>query len=166
MAYKTKAVSISLPFGIGSVSFEANDAEQRAAWELYFEFVTRVSQRNFDREHSRLRAALSSLHSLFGTTREVLRKAGPDVAHGDESLGPLAIKILNLGLAPYLTKWHHKLEAHEQENDPRQVPDFEHERSWAEFENAVSELEELQSDLAEYVNALGEISDAIGQDTK
>ena len=158
--YKSKEITLNLPFNIGEFKFVPNDAEQRAAWELYFEFATRVSQRKFDREYSRLRAAFSSLHSLFRTTRDVLRKAGPDVSHGEESLGPLAINILNVGLAPYLTKWHHRLKAHEQ-NKSDDATDFDYERSWTHFEDAVSELEKLRSDLLIYINALGEISGAI-----
>ena len=156
----TKEVSINLPFGIGGITFAANKAEQRAAWELYFEFSTRVSQRGFDKENARLRAALNSLHKLFDITRNVLREAGPDVVHGPDSLGPLAIEILNQGLDPYVSRWHYRLESHEKKI-PEHVSSFEHERSWEHFDTAVTELEELQAALSSYVEALGKISGAL-----
>lgn len=160
MGIKAKEVSINLPFGIGGATFVANEAEQRAAWALYFEFSTRVSQRYFDRDNSRIRAAFNSLHKLFGITRDTLREAGPAVAHGKESLGPLSIEILNQGLAPYLSRWHHRLEAHEHLIPPQMSP-FQHERSWEHFETALNELEELQSALKVYVDALARISGVI-----
>ena len=67
MWIKAKEVSVNLPFGIVGVKFVPNEAEKRAAWKLYFEFSTRVSQRSFDKQNARLRAALDSLHAaLFG----------------------------------------------------------------------------------------------------
>ncbi|MBD0387919.1 MAG: hypothetical protein ICV54_15745 [Nostoc sp. C3-bin3] len=40
---KIKKVSFSLPFGIGSVEWEADPTERRAAWSLYIELVTRTN---------------------------------------------------------------------------------------------------------------------------
>ncbi|WP_370135611.1 hypothetical protein [Streptacidiphilus sp. EB103A] len=60
-------------------TWEPNDAERRAAWELYVELVTRVSVVPLGTDEGLLREALSSLYSLFGTTREVLRRHGPEV---------------------------------------------------------------------------------------
>ncbi len=40
---KLKNVSFSLPFGIGSVEWEADPTECRAAWLLYVELVTRIA---------------------------------------------------------------------------------------------------------------------------
>ena len=163
MPIKAKEVSLNLPFGIGGVKFVANETEQRAAWSLYFELVTRISARGFDKENGRLRAALNSLHSLFSLTRSTLREAGPEVAHGPQSLGPVAIAILNQGLAPYLSRWHNLLEAHEQLR-PEDVNSFNHEHSWEYFDNAVAELEVLQSDLYAYIRALGEIAGVLEKD--
>lgn len=157
MKMKARQVAINLPFGIGGVTFVANETEQRAAWALYFELATRVSARALDADNVRLRGALGSLHALFQITRDTLRAAGPEVAHGEESLGPLAIRILNDGLAPYLSRWHHRLAAHE-EMQPEGISGFEHERNWPYFQEAVDELALLQDGLAVYIAALGEIA--------
>ena len=110
---RLKKVSINLPFGIGGAEWEADPTERRAAWSLYVELVTRVAVQPLGREEGVLREALSSLHSLFGTTRQVLREAGPDVGTSRESLGGIAIAVLNRGLRPFLAKWHPLLQAWE-----------------------------------------------------
>lgn len=60
-----------------------------------------------------VREALNSLYSLFGTTRGVLKAAGPDVGASRDSVGGIAlaqpaagIAVLNNGLRPFLAKWH------------------------------------------------------------
>jgi len=74
-----RKVSVSLPFGIGSAEWEADPTERRAAWSLYVELVTRVAVQPLETDQGLLREALTSLYSLFGTTREILKDAGPDV---------------------------------------------------------------------------------------
>ncbi len=43
---KAKSLKVGLPFGLGSIEFEANEAEQRAAWSLYVEMTTRILRYN------------------------------------------------------------------------------------------------------------------------
>ena len=40
---KIKKISFSLPFGIGSVEWEVDPTERKAAWSLYIELVTRIA---------------------------------------------------------------------------------------------------------------------------
>lgn len=72
-----KKVSVSLPFGIGSAEWQADNTERRAAWSLYVELVTRIAVQSLEIDEGLLREALNSLYSLFGTTRQVLKEAGP-----------------------------------------------------------------------------------------
>ncbi|MGB3615480.1 MAG: hypothetical protein WBA10_16930, partial [Elainellaceae cyanobacterium] len=65
-----KCVTVSLPFGIGSASWEADSTERDAAWELYIELVTRVAVQVLNPEEGSVREAMNSLYSLFGSTRE------------------------------------------------------------------------------------------------
>ena len=99
-----KSVTVSLPFGIGSASWEADPTERHAAWELYIELVTRVAVQSLSTEEGLMREALNSLYSLFGSTREILRKAGPKVGASRQSVGGIAIAVLNNGLRPFLSK--------------------------------------------------------------
>jgi hypothetical protein len=74
-------VQLTIPFvGEISGSWEPDDAEQQAAWELYVELVTRIAVVPLHPGQGLLREALDSLYSLFPTTRDILRRHGPRVA--------------------------------------------------------------------------------------
>lgn len=156
---KAKSLAVNLPFGLGSLEFEANEVEQRAAWSLYVELTTRTAMQPLDVHEGLLREVLDSLHSLFGLTREILREAGPAVAHGPKSFGPVAIEILNKGLRPFNSKWHPFLQAHEQERPPDVSPS-EHERNWERYQEMRQELVELQKQIEVYADVLAEIAGA------
>ena len=156
---KAKALTVGLPFGLGSLEFEANEVEQRAAWSLYVELVTRIAVQPLDVHEGLLREVLDSLYSLFGLTREILREAGPAVAHGPNSFGPVAIEVLNKGLRPFTSRWHPLLQAHE-EKRPLDVSALEYERNWKHFQEMRQELVELQKQMKIYADVLAEISGA------
>ena len=99
-------VSVSLPFGIGSAKWQVDQTERNAAWSLYVELITRIAVQPLENDKGLIREALNSLYSIFSTTREVLREAGPCVGASRQSVGGIAIAVLNYGLRPFLTKWH------------------------------------------------------------
>jgi hypothetical protein len=135
-----KKVSISLPFGIGSAEWEPDETESRAAWSLYIELVTRIAVEPLEANEGLLREALNSLYSLFGTTREILKAAGPDVGISHNSLGGIAIAVLNRGLRPFLTKWHPRLQVWEAKR-PSDVSFQEYEQQWTQEPELRQELD-------------------------
>ncbi|MFE4108377.1 hypothetical protein [Almyronema epifaneia] len=152
-----KSVTVSLPFGIGSASWEADPTEQNAAWELYIELVTRIAVQPLDTEQGTVREAMNSLYSLFGSTREILRKAGPKVGASHDSVGGIAIAVLNNGLRPFLSKWHPTLQAWESKKT-LDVSAQAHEKSWEQEPALRRELEALRTNLEQYANALAKIA--------
>ncbi|MGJ3248360.1 MAG: hypothetical protein ACFE0I_20050 [Elainellaceae cyanobacterium] len=152
-----KKVTVSLPFGIGSASWEADPTERNAAWELYIELVTRVAVQSLSADAGTVREAMNSLYSLFGSTREILRKAGPDVGASHDSVGGIAIAVLNNGLRPFLSKWHPLLQEWEAKKKPDISPQT-HEKAWDQEPVLRSDLEALRGDLEQYANALAEIA--------
>ncbi|MCA9689424.1 MAG: hypothetical protein KC636_07425 [Myxococcales bacterium] len=154
-----REVSVSLPFGLGSLTLTVSDAERRAAWALYVELMTRVAIQPFDPEHGSLRAALSSLHRVFVLTREILRESGPEVARGPRSFGPLALRVCAEGLAPFLTRWHAALGEHEALRDEARS-EGAHERAWELRGELLAELIELQAEMRSFARALAKISGA------
>ena len=94
-----KKVSINLPFGIGGTEWETDPTERRAAWFLYVELVTRISVEPLKSNKGLLREALNSLYSLFDTTRDILKEAGPDVGASLKSVGGIAIADYNQALS-------------------------------------------------------------------
>lgn len=151
-----KKVSVSLAFGIGSAEWESDPTERRAAWSLYVELVTRIAVQSLKVDQGLLREALTSLHSLLGTTREILKAAGPDVGASRELVGGIAIAVLNNGLRPFLAKWHPLLQAWEAQRSA-QISLKEHEQKWAEKHNFRREPALLKKDLEQYANALARI---------
>jgi len=152
-----RKVSVSLPFGIGSAEWEADPTERRAAWSLYVELVTRVAVQPLETDQGLLREALTSLHSLFGTTREILKDAGPDVGASHDSVGGIAIAVLNNGLRPFLAKWHPRLQAWEAQKTVT-LSFKEHEKNWSEENTLYSELDTLRQGLDLYAKALAVIA--------
>ena len=152
-----KQVTVSLPFGIGSASWEADSTERNAAWELYVELVTRVAVQSLDPQEGLVREAMNSLYSLFGSTREILRKAGPKVGASHDSVGGIAIAVLNNGLRPFLSKWHPMLLEWEETKIDEESPRV-HEKKWEMETDVRNELEGLRRNLEQYAIALAKIS--------
>lgn len=156
-AVQLTEVSISLPWGIGAAKWQPDTTERAAAWELYVELVTRVAVQPLDADAGLVREALNSLYSLFGSTREVLRTAGPNVGASKESVGGIAIAVLNHGLRPFLSKWHPILQEWEAQK-PQGVSAVAHEKGW-ELEPALrQELSALRNGLEAYAHALAKIA--------
>jgi len=157
---KATKLSVGLPFDLGHLDFEPDETQQRAAWELYVELTTRIAVQSLGADEGLMREALSSLYDIFGATREILREAGPAVAQGPNSFGPVAIEVLNKGLRPFMTKWHPLLMVHEAKR-PSDVSARDHERAWehaAEFRKA---LAKVQEQMLIYAEALGQIAGVI-----
>ena len=127
-----------------------SEAEVRAAWQLYVEFSTRITAHPLEPAAGSVREALDSLYSLFGTTRQVLREAGPEVADGPQALGPLAIRILNEGIRPFVVSWHTELRKIEAGGADELAPERRQ-----EFDR---QLAELRGQLQQYVDALARIA--------
>jgi hypothetical protein len=108
---KNVTVKLQLPY-IGGIegTWEPDESERKAAWELYVELITRISVVELQPGEGLLREALASLRTLFESTREILRTYGPSVARPkskDEnavSFGYLAVTILNVVVRPVLAK--------------------------------------------------------------
>lgn len=155
-------VSLNIPlFGSVKGTWKPNDLEKRAAWELYVELITRVSVIELKPEEGILREALESLYSFFQTTREILRKYGPDVAipqnKGDLSFGKLAIIILNYQIRPVLSKWHTMLRDYEGKRKEG-MSIKEHEEKWEHNTDLRNELNETRKILIEYSILLAKIA--------
>ncbi|MEY9835835.1 hypothetical protein [Streptacidiphilus sp. EB103A] len=159
MVRAPKSVGVRLNLHVLEIAgtWEPNDAERRAAWELYVELVTRVSVVPLRADEGLLREALTSLYSLFATTREVLRKHGPDVAepkrNGQYNFGYLAVAMLNFGVRPLLARWHPALEDWENQR-PTDRSRRDHEQAWPQAAELRQALQDTRSILSAYADLL------------
>jgi hypothetical protein len=160
---KLDNIKVGLQAGPVSVegSWTPNADEQQAAWELYVELVTRVTVMKLESGEGMLREALSSLHAIFVSTRDILRKYGPAVAQiqkpGDLSFGYLAVVVLNYVLRPCLTTWHPALLDWEDER-PATVSRTDHENAWEMNSQLRTELEKVRVMLIEYASLLATVA--------
>ncbi len=155
-------VSLQLP-QVASIegTWEPDKSERTAAWEMYVELVTRISVAELPPGEGLLREALTSLYTLFGTTRNILRHHGPGVAQpkgkNDLSFGLLAVTVLNVVLRPVLAKWHPLLLDHESSRE-KGVSPLEHETRWDKYEELRNVLAETRLVLTDYANLLGGVA--------
>ncbi len=156
-SFSKPKISVNLPFGIGGVEWEVDPIEQRVAWSLYVELVTRIAIQPLESDQGLLREALNSLYSLFDTTRQILKEAGSVLGTSPKSVGGIAIAVLNNGLRPFLSKWHPVLEEWEAQR-PSTTSRKQHEKEWSEEPQLRSELELLRKDLEKYAEALAKIA--------
>ncbi len=154
---KTVKATLKAPLLEIEGSWEADVSEQRAAWELYVELVTRVTVQELAADEGLLGEALSSLYAVFGETRSILRRYGPDIAipkgAGNLSLGHIAVRVLNEVLRPFLAKWHPILMAYEQTRAPEVSP-VDHERAWTRNDELRRALSEVRVTMRKYSHLL------------
>jgi hypothetical protein len=150
-------VDVNMPFGIGGMQLSTRPVERHVAWSLYVELITRIALQPLRADEGLLREALTSLHSLFGSTRQTLKEAGPTLRVSPRSVGGIAINVLNQGLRPFLAKWHPRLEEWEA-NRPENTSRRHHEHAWPQASQLRQELEQLQNDLKQYAEQLAKIA--------
>ncbi|WP_189383158.1 hypothetical protein [Streptosporangium nondiastaticum] len=159
---KQVTVRMAIPM-LGDITgvWEPVEAERKAAWELYAELATRVSTVELGPEDGFLREALSSFYSLFGTTRDILRRYGPGVAPrrgpGEITFGALAVTVLNQALRPVLATWHPRLAAYESLR-PADVDPVSYERGWEHAAALREEIARVREVLVALANALSEVA--------
>lgn len=157
MVRPPKSVQVKLDLKVLAVTgvWEPNDAERAAAWELYVELITRAAA--VPLENGLLREALTSLYSLFGSVREVLRRYGPEVAEprrdGAYNLGYLLVVMVNYAVRPVLSYWHPQLQSWEHVR-PTDVSPLDHERAWARYQELRAVLADCRDHLAIYAELL------------
>jgi hypothetical protein len=134
-------VKITVP-QVSELTFVVNNEARQVAWKLYVETVTRVSTQALADDEGLLREALTSLHGLFATTREMLKASRPSVpVPGGQTVEHLAVTMLNHELRPFLSKWHPRLREFENANP------LGPESSWPDNKACRNELRDVQTHL-------------------
>lgn len=130
-------------------------AEKQAAWEIYVEMVTRVPMAVMENDQGLLRETLASFYALFQITRVILRHLGP--VQVERSVPYLAVRMLNLTLRPFLSRWHPLLKDYE-DRRPAAVGVLEHERQWEHCDALRQALIALRPTLMSYADAFAKIA--------
>jgi hypothetical protein len=123
------------------MDWKPSEPDRDAAWELYIELLTRIATQPLPMEHGDEKTALESIHSLFPTTREIIRRRGTDCLEFTK----IAIVVLNQVVRPFTAKWH-RLSRDGAFEDPARCALFR------------GDLERLQETLCKYTGMLGEMA--------
>ena len=110
---------VQLNIGFVKMDWEPQPEEQQAAWELYIELITRIAIQPLAKNTGNEAAALASVYSLFGVTRELLKKNGRKA----EKFSMVAVVILNQKIRPFTALWHGRQVAGEL-TSPEQCQEF------------------------------------------
>lgn len=138
--WNLKGLTLKLP--IAEAEWEPGDPDKDAAWDLYVELLTRISTQPLPDGSGTEAAALSSVYSIFGLTRDILKHRGRSCIQ----FSRIAIVMLNQGIRSFTAKWH-RLSEEGAFDDPEQCEQFR------------SELKELQTNLRRYTMLLADIAD-------
>lgn len=124
-----------------NAEIDFTDEDRAAAWELYVEMLTRVVTQPLPSADGDEKAALDSVHSLFPTTREILRRRGRSTIQFTK----VAIPVLNQIVRPFTAKWHRESLSEA----------FANNRKCMEFRK---QLADLQADLRQYNRLLADVA--------
>ena len=123
------------------MEWSPQDADKTAAWDLYIELLTRITTQPLVTTDGDEQTALNSIYSLFGTTRDVIKRNG----RGCLEFTKIAVVVLNQIIRPFTAKWH-KLSVEGAFTDSEQCAEFR------------AELHVLQSKLHIYTGMLGQMA--------
>jgi len=157
-----RSLKVGLKLGVVEVGGEwaPDESEEKAAWEMYVELVTRIAVAELKPGEGLLREALTSLYSLFPTTRDILRRYGPGIARGKDggtlSFGYIAVAVLNGALRPLLAQWHPLLGSYEATRPPDVSP-ADHEARWDRAAELREEINRVRRVLLEYSTLLADV---------
>ncbi|CAI7975200.1 conserved hypothetical protein [Frankia sp. Hr75.2] len=145
-------LTLSIP-QFSNAQFVVTKDNKAVAWRLFIEMVTRVSLQPLDQGTGKIREAMNSLYALFGITRQTLAEAQPSRRIGNApTVEHLAVAMLNKELRPFLSRWHPRLQAWENEH-PGEL-----ESAWPDDEECRQELSSMQARLIRYAAGFGELS--------
>lgn len=150
-------VTLSLPFGLGSVTYAISNQERIAAWQLYVQLKTRKAALPFDSRYDLIIEILDSLYDLVDITRDLISHLPPPEANG-AALSDLMLRVLNDGLRPFLTRWQANFrrwwdfaaqETSALNDSPQAV-----QRRYPDFDGLTEDLVDMNRQLDEYAQDL------------
>lgn len=92
--------SLKLCTGFLDAELVFNAADEKAAWEMYVELLTRIATQPLEDNTGNEQAALESIYSLFSVTRGILKDNGRSCIQ----FSKIAIIVLNQVIRPFTAK--------------------------------------------------------------
>ena len=166
--FRTTSVTIGLPFGLGSVTYDTTPADRVVAWKLYVQLVTRKAALPFDKDNDLIVETFDSLYELFGTARSLLSDLPPSEKVAHQGVATLVIGVLNNGVRPLLTRWQADFrrwwdtalgDANNHSKTPQEI-----QSEYPKYDQLVADLEKTNIELSKFAGQLVEV--ASGRSTR
>lgn len=143
---------VKIAFGGNEATFVINARYRKVAWQLFVETMTRIATQPLNPEQGTTREALSSLYSLFQTSRDLLKEMEPTPTTEGNTVEMLALEMLNSHLRPFLTRWHPRLANYEQQHPTSRESD------WEGIAQCRADLNDIRNALLGYAKSLGQLA--------
>lgn len=165
--HSSKSVTVSIPFGLGSWSYDTTPAERIVAWKMHVQLVTRKAALPFDPEHDLIWDVYDSLFTLFAETRALLLDLPPREFEQASGVATLILKVQNDGVRPHLTAWQADfrrwwLRTECLEGNKDRAPQ-EIQRDYPRYSELVADLQKTNIELRKYADELLRIAKADGR---
>ena len=156
--HHASSVTISLPFGLGSVTYENSVQDRVLAWRMYVQLKTRKAALPFDEKCDLIADVYASLYDLFGVTRELLSSTPLSDVQRPNGVWELILRVLNDGIRPHLTRWQASFRCwwDQQLKDTRNegVEPQELQREYPRYHELVVDLERTNTELSKFAEEL------------
>lgn len=162
--YRAKSMTVSLPFGLGSVTYETSSDDRVIAWRMYVQLTTRKAALPFDEEHDVIADIYTSLYELFPVTRELLSSMKLDDIARSNGVADVILRTLNDGLRPHLTRWNASFrrwweiqvtDEAKKDHTPQQLQQL-----YPYYKELVEDLKRTNTELSRFADELRAISRA------
>lgn len=156
--YRASSMTVSLPFGLGSVTYEASSDDRVIAWRMYVQLKTRKAALPFDEAHDVVADVYSSLYELFPVARDLLSGMQLGDIARPKGVAEVILRTLNDGLRPHLTRWNAcyrrwwEQQVEEKPNDgktPQQV-----QQQYPQYKELVDDLKATNTELSRFADEL------------
>ena len=160
MVRPPKSVEVGLDLKVFSIkgTWEPNEDERKAAWELYVELITRVA--TVPLEHGLLREALNSLYSLFASSPArarssvVTARASPNRNRTASTTSASSPSPCSTSRCDPLWRSGTRNWRCRRHQCPADASRAEHEQAWPEKQALRDELNYLRAVLSRYAGVL------------
>lgn len=152
--FKTTKLTINLG-GVGQVELTPNTQDLKIAHQIWTELVTRKVAIPIDPEHDVIHEIYDSWYHLFGRVRLLIADIPATQIHDHEStnlLVDIAVKTLNEGLRPHLTRWQARYRhwyKNTREKNPSLSPQ-ELQQTYPHYDDLMTDMRVVNKQLEEY----------------
>jgi hypothetical protein len=156
--FHVSTATLSLPFNLGNITYQATEQDRVFAWKLYVHLKTRKAALPFDHENDVIVEVYDSLYELFQITRDLLCSIPIENVQGKKNIADLILRVQNDGLRPHLTKWQAPFrrwwtKAVELPDNRDKSPQ-EIQKQFKDYEGLLNDLRQMNTEMSKFAEQL------------